>query len=124
MLESEGGVGGRQAFAVVGTACAKAWWWRQADVMGVKNQGEANVVGAKSMVCLCIHVHTCMPDDFTWSPGPEAGRALKTMMKCCNHWGVLRGFRNSCTGTVWGMDDLSLSEAVVTVAEGGQAGAD
>lgn len=36
----------------------------------------------------------------------------------------LRGFRNSLIGAAWGVDDLSLSEAAVTVAEGGQAGMD
>lgn len=34
------------------------------------------------------------------------------------------GFSNGLIGTVQGVEDLSLSEAVVTVAEGGQAGAD
>lgn len=38
--------------------------------------------------------------------------------------GGLRGFRNSLIGAAWGVDDPSLSEAAVTVAEGGQAGTD
>lgn len=37
--------------------------------------------------------------------------------------GVLRDFRNGLIGTVQGMDHLSLSEIVIIVAEGGQAGA-
>lgn len=47
------------------------------------------------------------------------------MVRCYEHWvGGLRGFRNSLIGAAWGVDDLSLSEAAVTVAEGGQAGTD
>lgn len=71
------------------------------------------------MVCLCIYVYICMLDDFIWLFGFEVGRVLKIMMKCCNYWGVLRGFRNSCIGIVWGMDDLFFSEVVVIVVEGG-----
>lgn len=45
-------------------------------------------------------------------------------MRCWGCWGVLTSFRNSCIGIVWGVDSLSLGEAVVTVAEGGESGAD
>lgn len=46
------------------------------------------------------------------------------MLGCCEHWGEFRGFRNDLIGAVPGGDGPSLSEAVITVAEEGQAGAD
>lgn len=36
------------------TACAKAQWWRKADMVGKMNRNKACVVGARSMVC--VHV--------------------------------------------------------------------
>lgn len=99
----------------------KGWMGAAGGVVGVQNRHKASGWSQEQGVCIHRVCECHIPSEGRLGlkqAGPEGhGGVLRAL-------GGFRGFRNDLIGAVPGGNGPSLSEAVMTVAEEGQAGAD